>query len=636
MKGKIMPFWRLICLLFLIAFQGNFFTASAATATVTNPTDSKGPGSVENCILYTDSYGVKWYFVKSPLECATVYAGEGKTVNQKMTGNTTINNIPIAAFKDGAAPTGSKTYSAELGNNTYTYTLETDDGLSLYYVENWKENNEFNTTSAGRTAMVIPESVTIDGTVKYVNELSTRKGSDNVDYQFGQDEPNAPMDILLPKYFKEFDNNCLYGCNNIYEISFSDATSLWAIHDYAFSGSSNISFNLTDASGNAITFSHLYNLGAYAFYGTSIKRLYFTHPLVNISGHAFDSDNLEYIDLSKFVLNDDQKASVILSRDASAIKTYINSDNNGVNIAGIANMFAAVPAHVLIYVNQDMISKAKTLSGGEGPNFIKLNTDLTSGTCENFAVYDNADNTTRSYDYFVPTPFTATKATYDRSLPTGWMTLYIPFPCALPSSSSDFKVYEAASTLEDTKKQDNGMTHFVFTQVSPTTLSANTPYLIYNGTGSKLTIAEADNVSVPKSKDVKDKYNSLSNGSSLFWGTTEDVDNATAAEWGAYNLYTKVQKWAKISTSNTKGYIGHFRCFIISGKGSSSAKPATVDMELHDLDGTVTKIATVHPNALFNGNDNRIYDLSGNYRGTDITTLPAGVYVKNQQKFIIK
>ena len=258
--------------------------------------------------------------------------------------------------------------------------------------------------------------------------------------------------------------------------------------------------------------------------------------------------------------------------------------------------------------------------------------------CYHFYVYDNTsvtgtNNATGSYDYWVPEEFQADVSSYNRAFPTGWVTTYLPFDWTLPDGCD---AYQAADKLVDVN--DKGQNVFTFTQVSGTAMKANTPYLLNNKSGNTVSIADAKGLTIPISVRppymtfLKDDHTT----NALFWGTTEDIPNDSAAvNYQAYNIRPD-QKWGKVVTSVPTGYIGHFRAFVSDTRTttSSSAKPNVVLM-LIGKNGETTSISTVDTDAVIGGQA-AIYALDGSYMGTDFTRLPNGIYIKNGKKFTVK
>jgi len=294
---------------------------------------------------------------------------------------------------------------------------------------------------------------------------------------------------------------------------------------------------------------------------------------------------------------------------------------------------------VLIYAPNAFDKTYTYLDKSENGYNIITTGDEGTPHCYHFYVYDNTgitnenNNKKGSYDYWVPETFQAEVSSYNRSFPTGWVTTYLPFDWTLPEGC---KAYQADDPLVDVNSE--GQHVFSFKEVSGRAMTANTPYLLNNTSGEAVTIADAKDLTIPKSvhPSAKTFLNDDHKTKALFWGTTEDISNDSAAvNYQAYNIRPD-QKWGKVVTSVPTGYIGHFRAFVSDTRTttSSSAKPNVVLM-LIGKNGETTSISTVDAGAVIGGQA-AIYALDGRYMGTDFTRLPNGIYIKNGKKFTVK
>ena len=210
--------------------------------------------------------------------------------------------------------------------------------------------------------------------------------------------------------------------------------------------------------------------------------------------------------------------------------------------------------------------------------------------------------------------FTATKATYDRTLAAGKATLCLPYE--LPVQG--FKAY----TLSGGNKNE---VHFKETKDK---LTAYTPYYI---TANGMPQLGGRNIEVKAYK--ADKMTTPAAGYK-FTGTVAGVSNATAAADNAYILQDD-GKFHKVTTTNSAATIPAYRAYIICPPQASGAKQLSVV-----LDGETTGIGDV-TNEATDGKNGPVYDLQGRRvadRLDDATRhqLPAGVYIVGGRKVIVK
>ena len=246
--------------------------------------------------------------------------------------------------------------------------------------------------------------------------------------------------------------------------------------------------------------------------------------------------------------------------------------------------------------------------------------------CNKLEIHDesvNYYNRNIGCDYPILYPFTAAKATYNRVFGATCQTLYLPYPATLPDGMR-------AYTLQ-AKTVHGGITHFRFVSIGDggTQLQANKPYLIRVTDGSPSKQFGTDvSVQVPVTPSIASTEVQDVNGQGFYFGgTTENIDNATAASMKAYNLMNN--EWRPIRTDNPNGYIHSFRAYMRT-TGAAPAKGFAIVLD--DEDST-TGIDTAVENEVEQGNS-PIYTLDGKLMGTDIDALPSGeIYVKNGKKF---
>lgn len=252
-------------------------------------------------------------------------------------------------------------------------------------------------------------------------------------------------------------------------------------------------------------------------------------------------------------------------------------------------------------------------------------------TCEHFVVYDKAVNYksgTIGCNYPIKYPFTANKASYMEELSymtltnksfsgDNCKTLCLPYPATLPNG---MRAYELTAKVGDGK-------YFRFVSIGDggTQLEANKPYLIRITDGGTHTFGTETNVQVPVTPPTIEVPASA-DGTTFFGGKTENIDNATAAAGGYYNLENNT--WEPIKTDNPNGYVHSFRAYI----RSTSPTPAKGFAIVLDDENETTGIDNAEED--IEKGDGKIYSLDGKLLGTDINALKSGeIYIKNGKKF---
>ena len=239
------------------------------------------------------------------------------------------------------------------------------------------------------------------------------------------------------------------------------------------------------------------------------------------------------------------------------------------------------------------------------PNYVYYNKENNGWTCDDFRLTDGQSLP-------IGLDFTATKATYDRTLSskhTG--TLCLPYD--LPVQG--FNAY--------TLSENQGNTDAVrFTPVTDR-LEAYKPYLLMaNGTlqlgGENIQVKayNADALTTPASK-----YK--------FVGTVNGMDNASAAAANAYILQSDGM-FHKVTADNPSATIPAYRAYI--QRNGNGAKQLSVI-----IDDETTGIGDVPDGTT----DSAVYDLQGRRMADQLDDnarrwLPAGVYIVNGRKVILK
>ena len=298
--------------------------------------------------------------------------------------------------------------------------------------------------------------------------------------------------------------------------------------------------------------------------------------------------NLKYIDLSNVTVT----PSTILSRDIAS-----NS------------CFADLKPYTMVYLPQDAYSIAPNEE-----NFV------IGTTCDDFVAYDSHPDykggTVGCY-FTIRNAFTATQASYKNRSFSGetCKTICLPYPSTVPSGMIAYELRE--------KTGSGG--YFRFVSITGNQLTANTPYLLRITDSGTHTFGTETNVQVPVTPATIEVAASA-DGTTFFGGKTENIDNATAAAGGYYNLINN--EWRPITTANPNGYVHSFRAYI----RSTSPTPAKGFAIVLDDENETTGIDNAEEDIEKGGG--KIYSLDGKLLGTDVDALKSGeIYIKNGKKF---
>lgn len=593
------------------------------------------------------------------------------TSNSTIGGSTTstLMALPIVyVFED--APSDASTYTVPNTNHTLKYTVVNQGAMAtIYNVVADKTPDASKYSASNPLVLTVPDEVTFtsrDGGTTIENVKITRLGDASYDgyiWHFGDalNYLGVPVKVVLGKniqaimantfrvlnYDNISDETILKGCANLYGFDFNGNTALWYIGNGAFKDATNLKlYPISKNDDHAVAVpTSLTQLQDEAFANSGIRSLIVTQPIQNLGNDVFENcDNMEYVSFKQLnMTTDGTTTNMLLSRDIETFKKTLAVAGTDTTTTTIKpeyqRLLQGIPNHVLIYAPNAFDKTYTYLDKSENGYNIITTGDEGTPHCYHFYVYDNTgitnenNNKKGSYDYWVPETFQAEVSSYNRSFPTGWVTTYLPFDWTLPEGC---KAYQADDPLVDVNSE--GQHVFSFKEVSGRAMTANTPYLLNNTSGEAVTIADAKDLTIPKSvhPSAKTFLNDDHKTKALFWGTTEDIPNDSAAvNYQAYNIRPD-QTWGKVVTSVSTGYIGHFRAFVSDTRTttSSSAKPNVV-MMLIGKNGETTSISTVDADAVIGGQA-AIYTLDGRYMGTDFTRLPNGIYIKNGKKFTVK
>ena len=241
------------------------------------------------------------------------------------------------------------------------------------------------------------------------------------------------------------------------------------------------------------------------------------------------------------------------------------------------------------------------------PNYVYYNKENNGWTCDDFRLTDGQSLP-------IGLDFTATKATYDRTLAAGKATLCLPYE--LPVQG--FKAY----TLAD-RQESRTAVHF---KKVNGTLGAYRPYLLVaDGTlqlGGENLQVKADRSSIV-----------LSAGNYYFKGAVHDVVNWWLTSDHAYilqadGLFHKV-------TSNPSVTVPAYRAYI-SYNSHEGAKPLSIV-----FDGETTGIYGTTDDTTDGAADGAVYNLQGQRVADRLDDsvrrqIPTGVYIVNGRKVVVK
>ena len=241
------------------------------------------------------------------------------------------------------------------------------------------------------------------------------------------------------------------------------------------------------------------------------------------------------------------------------------------------------------------------------PNYVYYNKENNGWTCDDFRLTDGESLP-------IGLDFTATKATYDRTLAAGKATLCLPYE--LPVQG--FKAY----TLAD-RQESRTAVHFK--EVNGT-LEAYRPYLLV-ADGTPQLGGENLQVKADRSSIV------LSAGNYYFKGAVHDVVNWWLTSDHAYILQAD-GLFHKVTSDNPSVTVPAYRAYI-SYNSHEGAKPLSIV-----FDGETTGIGGV-TNEATDGKNGPVYNLQGQRVADRLDDsvrrqIPTGVYIVNGRKVIVK
>ena len=242
------------------------------------------------------------------------------------------------------------------------------------------------------------------------------------------------------------------------------------------------------------------------------------------------------------------------------------------------------------------------------PNYVYYNKDNNGWTCDDFRLTDGQSLP-------IGLDFTATKATYDRTLAAGKATLCLPYE--LPVQG--FRAY----TLAD-RQESRTAVHFK--EVNGT-LAAYRPYLLVADAPARLD-GENLQVKADRSSIV------LSAGNYYFKGAVHGVVNWWLTSDHAYILQAD-GLFHKVTSNNPSVTVPAYRAYI-SYNSHEGAKPLSIV-----FDGETTGIGGTTDGATDGAADGAVYNLQGQRVADRLDDsvrrqIPAGVYIVNGRKVVVK
>ena len=240
-------------------------------------------------------------------------------------------------------------------------------------------------------------------------------------------------------------------------------------------------------------------------------------------------------------------------------------------------------------------------------NYVYYNKENNGWTCDDFRLTDGQSLP-------IGLDFTATKATYDRTLAAGKATLCLPYD--LPVQG--FKAY----TLAD-RQESRTAVHFK--EVNGT-LAAYRPYLLVADAPARL---DGENLQVKADRSSSVLYS----GDYAFSGAVQEVVNSWLASAHAYILQDDGM-FHKVTTEYPEATVPAYHAYIICPPQASGAKQLSVV-----LDGETTGIGDVTDEAT-DGKNGPVYDLQGRRVADRLDDarhqLPAGIYIVGGRKVVVK
>ena len=301
---------------------------------------------------------------------------------------------------------------------------------------------------------------------------------------------------------------------------------------------------------------------------------------------------LENIDLSNF---NTKKVTDMggMFRRCLALTTLDLSTFSTANVTDMRYMFAECPILTNIYVSDKfdiakvlasdyMFYECNSLVGAASYNASKINGMMANYKTGYFKTYYRIGDTKHDLcgetlsvtdlvledgkDFVTLAPFTATNATYSRTMTSNWGTLCLPFAVET-TSTADSKFYGIESVNNDviTLSLLNGA------------IAAGTPVLVYSTNGLNISASDVDVLTSPAE-------GAQANGWQLVgsFAETEVPDDGYIISKNKFWLTSDLKSNSSVKAVKTKG----LRAWLKSGSDSSEAKAHVLGFAFDDEDET--------------------------------------------------
>ena len=231
---------------------------------------------------------------------------------------------------------------------------------------------------------------------------------------------------------------------------------------------------------------------------------------------------------------------------------------------------------------------------------------VANGICENFEISDGQPLAITGGS------FTATSATYNRTMANSYGTLILPYGA---NANNDVQFFHLSKVLGDTSQEEGVLQFSLASQID-----ANTPVLV------KKVNSEASGISIIESNVTVENTNAEQNDGTTTsgWSAEGYYSEEFLTEYNGLFYIARNQFWAATDTLNVKP----FRAIYIYA-GDSPANVLKIS-----IDDTPNAIMDIDAEGTTNG----IYTIGGQLvrRNSDIRNLAPGLYIINGKKTLIK
>lgn len=341
------------------------------------------------------------------------------------------------------------------------------------------------------------------------------------------------------------------------------------------------------------------------------------NPVITDGVQTISLKNIEIVDEYDKVHKATPYTTSFFVGDVSSLETvpvlYGNFGEDGIDALNTA--FAANTS-VCVY---DLTNASFVLSTGEvevgNKNALILLAEGMSLANDCNVVIDGACSNLKLTDGFAfnaPETFTAASASYNRSFSNNWQTVCLPFNFTLP----------AGVTAEQLSAVDLDEMVFTFSTVS--VLSANTPYIIKNGSSTAALFNGISSASVAKTPAAMEETVASGTDDAVFTGVYESVVSTALTSSNDILFFGNDGNfyYANSSTASSAEFLP-FRCYITVPAGTTTAGMKAV---IYHSDGTTSVCKIKDAKEIIDA-----FDLSG--RQVDIMQ-PGSIYILNGKKVL--